>query len=643
MPTYQITGPDGKKYRISGETPEGAVQALQKHLGVETSKPKLKYDIPYGAGMAWTDAATGGMAGKASAGLNALIRAPFTDKTIGEEYGDIYGALAAAREKYAEESPVANTAASVGGGVLGGGQLMSAAGGLVSKAAPRVAGMFSSGIAGRTAADLAGGAAFGGLSAAGFDQDIATGAAMGGAIGALARPVMAAGGAGLNTVGGLFGLGNQGRAANAINEAISRSGRTVPGIVDDLTRATADGQPQYMVADALGNAGQRMLSGIVRTPGDARQQIVESLQARQAGQGRRIQGALTDGFGAPQTALQTEAATKALRSADANVNYGAARTDAGSVNPAQAIALADEFLGNSGSIGRTNISDDSVEGAVRRARSYLTDGENFVSDFDTALRAKIELDGMIDNAKGTVQSRLIPIRNALDKALEDASDTYRNARDTFRQQSQALEAVQTGRDAAMRGRVEDTIPAFNNMRPDQQAGFRSGYADRLIADVQSAPGPMTNKVRPLISDATAEEFPAFAIQGQGDQLMRRLGREQRMFETANYALGGSRTAENLADTADASGFDPTIISNIVSGNWPAALKNALSQSSAAISGRNQQTRDMIARLLMETNPTQASAALAGAIQRGQRISDAQQKVIRGLIAGSLPATAGVRD
>lgn len=33
MPTFQITAPDGKKYRITGETAEGAYAALQQHIG----------------------------------------------------------------------------------------------------------------------------------------------------------------------------------------------------------------------------------------------------------------------------------------------------------------------------------------------------------------------------------------------------------------------------------------------------------------------------------------------------------------------------------------------------------------------------------------------------------------------------------
>lgn len=33
MPSFNITGPDGKKYRVTGESAEGALNALKGHLG----------------------------------------------------------------------------------------------------------------------------------------------------------------------------------------------------------------------------------------------------------------------------------------------------------------------------------------------------------------------------------------------------------------------------------------------------------------------------------------------------------------------------------------------------------------------------------------------------------------------------------
>jgi hypothetical protein len=45
---------------------------------------------------------------------------------------------------------------------------------------------------------------------------------------------------------------------------------------------------------------------------------------------------------------------------------------------------------------------------------------------------------------------------------------------------------------------------------------------------------------------------------EAEQLGHRIGREQRMFETHQAALGGSKTADNTADAADLSQFDPSI-------------------------------------------------------------------------------------
>jgi len=589
-----------------------------------------------------------GLPGKASAGINALAQrgiamlpgeSQYEGKSVGELYDQNREEWKADREQYADESPVANAAASIGGAVYGGG----AAGNLalkgVSAAAPALVNRLGASYAGKMLGDAALGAGQGAATAYGHDENVGVGALVGGAAGGVARPIMDAAGGAIRAVGGLIGVGNQGRAQAAIGEALARSGKTVDDVADDLARATADGQDVYTVADSLGNSGQRMLSGVVRSPGDERQAVVEALQRRQAGQGRRLQGALEDGFGSPQTQRQTEAALEAIRKADADVNYTAARQAAGSVDPTAAIAKADEFLGMGGSLPLTNIADDSVEGTVRRARSMLTDGQNIVSDFDTAMRTKIELDNMIDGAKPTLQRQLIPIRNELDSALQKASAPYATARDTFRQQSQDLEAANIGRQSAMSGRVEDTLDTFGKMaRPEQQAAFRAGYVDPYIADLQKTAGPMTNRARPLITDATSVEFPAFAQPGKAPQLMDRIGREQRMFETANAALGGSKTADNIADAADVGGFDPSMIGAFASGGLKGAALQALTRAVQGVQGRNSQTRDIIARALMTNSPQQAKTLLDSAVKKGQLNSAVRNTVVRALISGSTIGT-----
>lgn len=641
MPTFEITGPDGKKYRVTGESADGALAALQDAVGGQAKDEGPA--IPQGFSDVWTDEMLFGFPSVAAAGMNAAIRAPFTDKSIGEEYTSIREAQKRGRKQYADEAPVRNALASIGGGIMGAGKLMGA-GATATRLIP--AGATGLGAAGANiAANAADGAIYGGLSALGHGEDIGQGAGIGAVLGGAAYPVVqAAKGIG-NFAGGILGIGNQGRANEAVVEAMRRANldeSQIAAMLDDAARA---GQPEYMVADALGNPGQRMLSGVARSPGDMRTTIADTLQARQAGQGERLVNALSEGFAAPQTAQRTGERLTAARASDAARNYGAARAGAGTVDPTEAIRLADDFLQPGASSvfqNATNIADDSVESAVRRARGYLTDGNSVLRDFNASQRAKMELDAMIEGAKPSVQRVLIPIRNALDDALSNASPEYAAARDAYRSQSKIIDALETGKGAASaRTRATDNVRQFGGLSADEQKAFRVGYADPLIARVEAAStSPTTNKARLLQTGKSAQEFPAFAAPGQSEKLGDRIAREQRMFETANAALGGSKTADNLADLGEMSAFDPSMIGSIASGNFKGAIIQALTKGTQTLQGRNSQTRDLIAKMLLETSPTQATANLAKAVKAGERLTEVQEKLVRALLGGSVPVAGG---
>ncbi len=394
----------------------------------------------------------------------------------------------------------------------------------------------------------------------------------------------------------------------------------------------------------MGNAGQRMLSTVARNPSDARQGVVDALQTRQMGQGDRLASYLAEGFDAADTAAQRQASLTAQRTAAANANYGAARAGAGAVDPTAAIQSADDFLtpGVSRMMNPGNgIADDSIEAAVRRARSYLTDGKSVLTDFNAALRSKQEIDAMIEGAKPAVQRQLIPIRNALDDALEAASPDYAQARNVFRQQSKAIDAIDAGKSAASgRMRSADTVGQFGRMTPEEQAAFRAGYADNLIGRVESSSvSPSTNKARPLMTPKTGEEFPAFAAPGKGEQLGTRIAREQRMFETANQALGGSRTADNLADAAEMAKFDPGIMSKMLRGDIIGALADGARRVGAEASGTPPRVIEQIAEALMETSPEAARKLLDQGARRLSRADQLRARVVSALI-GSGAAGVG---
>lgn len=605
----------------------------------------------------------GGMAGAAALGAGDTLSFGFGDELgaglgatseylasflTGEEprsYSELLGKMRDQESRAKETNPGSFLTGQIAGGLAGGTGL--ARGGLsaTANAIGRGAGL------GRVAATSAvEGAGLGALQGFGSGEGVdgrlksgTVGLVAGGALGGVTPLAIA----GAQQVGGMAAAPISARvfpqryAERALGEGVRRSGQTVDEIADGLGRARADGQDMFTVADAMGNAGQRMLSTVARTPHNERQAVIEALQGRQVGQGDRLSSYLAEGFGAPDTAAQRAARLTAERSAAANANYGSARDGAGSVDPTRAIALADDFLGTAGSLPRTNIADDSIEGAVTRARSYLTDGQSLVSDFGTALRSKQELDALIERGSPSVQRVLIPIRNELDGALEQASPAYANARNTFRQQSQAIDAVDTGRSAASgRMRSADTIPQFRRMRPDQQDAFRPGYVDPLIARIESSSmSPTTNKARGLITPKTSEEFPAFALPDRADQMGNRIAREQRMFETSNAALGGSKTADNLADAAEMSRFDPGVMSSLMRFDVPGALMSGVRRVMSEGAGTPPRVVEQLARALMESDPAAARAVLQGGQNRVTNSDELRARIISALM-GSTSAGAG---
>ena len=491
------------------------------------------------------------------------------------------------------------------------------------------------------------GAAYGALSAAGDASGSerleagVKGGLIGGAVGGgvqAAAPVVS------NVAGRALGFLDAARdpsgyAQRQLARALSESGRKPAEVVRDMRLGARDGQP-FAMADSLGNPGQRLLSTVARNPGAGRTQAVEFLDGRQAGQGRRVANALAEGMDAPQTAAQArEAMTKARRAA-ADTNYGAARSQAGAVDPSAAIQAADDFLqpGASGVMRpQTNIADDSVEGAVRRARSYLTDGRSVLTDFSAAQRAKIELDRILEKG-GSVANAVKPIRNALDDALAAASVPYAKARDTFRQQSKAIDAIDTGSAAAQRGRSEDVLQRFGQMSPEEQSGFRVGYADRNIERVQGQAFG-ANKAKDFTSDAAQAELPAIAAPGQGQRLMDRLGRENTMFQTRAMSLGGSRTTENFADDA-AAAVNPEIISNLLSGNVGAAARNLVVRSGDNLGGLTPKVREELARLLLATGKDPGlTAMVANAMNTDAQRRALAQALLRGGLSGSANVNA----
>lgn len=430
-------------------------------------------------------------------------------------------------------------------------------------------------------------------------------------------------------------------ANRAMNEGIRRAGTTPDEIGDRLARAHADGQDMFTVADAMGHSGQRMLSTVARNPNDMRQTLIDTLTGRQMGQGNRLSNALAEGFNAPDTAAQRVQSLTGDRARLANVNYANASQDASPVNLNGALETIDNLLGRDPIMGETALSMGPMGARLRAVRDQMQNGGEQLIDFDRVVNLKSDMFQQMKRNPDAA-SDLRPVYETLDRALESASPTYRGANDAYRAQSATIDAVDAGGHAASgRTRAADTIRTFQGMEPGEQNAFRAGYVDPYIAKVESsAMSPTTNKARPLISEKTDQEFPALAIPQRADRMGRRIAREQQMFETSNAAMGGSKTADNLADASEMSNVDPSIMANLWAGR---PVKAALDMAGRLMKEAQGQPASVIAeigRSLLTTNPQAARALLTGGARTAAQ--DDLRRAIASMVLGQGGGATGGR-
>lgn len=538
------------------------------------------------------------------------------------------------------------TAAEIAGGVGTGANLYRA--GLTF--GPAIASRLGSGLIGTAAGAAADGVAYGALAGAaeanGLDRltGAAKGAAVGGALGATIPTATAALGMLVApAISNISARVNPSRYADRqLLQAATESGQTPAQVADRVGAAIADGQTEYRLLDALDNAGRRKAAVVAKNPGEGRQQLVEFLDQRQAGQGGRVAQAVEEGLGAAETAQAATARMTAARRAQDNEAFGAVRSDAGHANVRPALDRINSVL-QPGEMGRLNegtgIAYDSVEAALARARALLTDGRSQTVGFEQVQRARGDIADAVEVARragaGNKARLLRGVRDDLDTALQEASPGFREAMQNSAARAREIEAIDAGGLAARRGRSEDKIAAFGGLTPEEQTGFRIGYADPLITRAQAAP-MNSDAARPLTSLAARTELPAFAVPGQGDQMMRRLGRESEMFRNRAVATGGSATAENLADSA-AAGIDTAIIGRLLSGDFLGAGRNALQRGAASVSGNTEAVRARLAERLLNGSPDEIRTLLENLVAQSARRSDAGARALRGVLGGVTPA------
>ena len=202
---------------------------------------------------------------------------------------------------------------------------------------------------------------------------------------------------------------------------------------------------------------------------------------------------------------------------------------------------------------------------------------------------------------------------------------YQEARQSWGSAAENREAIELGR-AAMREGSEVSVEQFRELTRGQQQLFRIGFMESLRNRLAGKrPG---NDVTLLFEEQRVQEIMREIIprsQGRTDVFHNRperfgdvVNREQRMVQTRNQTYGNSPTAQRGKDDIEFTG-------DALAGMWnrfrqsPSLFNMGLEAIGAGIQkvfGYNQRVALQMARMLLETDPTQRNQILRRLARRG---------------------------
>lgn len=638
MAIFEVQGPDGKTYEVEAPTMEAAAEAIGSFgampKGGSSVNPEGMADFQNRALTFGANAAQGMSFGLgdefsgAIAGIKSMLGGGEYLPAYRAERDDARADMAIISERY----PNAAT-----GGYLTGAAIPAITAGPLATGESMLGTMGRSGLLGMTEGGLQGA---GNADGRGIVGETIKGGLIGLGAGIAAPAVI---GAATLAKRGLFeglpqmfGKASQTKANRAIADALMRSGKTAPDVDALIAAATRDGQPEFRLMDALGLPGQRAANGLTRAGGAPGDEVADFLATRQSGQPERVGAFVEDAFGVKgTTAAKTQQGLMDARSAAADTAYDAARGNAAPVDIRGALGVIDA---RTGGMAGSGVTGDGIDAKLLGYRSRLAaqpgpDGVmRELSDFDRVLGVKQAIQDDIGAAvragRNNEARELGKLVKELDAALEGSSDMYRTANDGFRSASKVIDAVDEGAMMATRGRAADNVPRFGAMAAAEQGAARTGYGDRLLAQLETMSAPTANRAKPLLSPKRAMESDAIATDPR--LYSDRLGRENTMWETQNRALGGSRTADNLADQGAMNGISGEVMqagkaaANLQFGDMVQKVAGALGP---ILKGQNEPTRMLIAQALMSSN---AGQVLAPAIAQATK-SASVRRILEALL------------
>lgn len=256
---------------------------------------------------------------------------------------------------------------------------------------------------------------------------------------------------------------------------------------------------------------------------------------------------------------------------------------------------------------------------------------------------RIKEEAMRENVFGdpqhTSESRAITknIINPLIEELDDINPDYRKARQVYSSYSDSMEALAKGRSFITED-AEVTARDLSKMSDTDKALFRAGAVRGLKDMIYNTPDGASAVSRVFGSPGKREKMlQIFEDPRLYDEFESRMKTEAKMHKNRQTVLGGSQTADKLADAAF-NQLDASFLSRLVSGDIMGAGRQALVSAMTRSRGMTPAVREEIGKRIFD--PVEGGKALREIEDQGRRAAKRAIRLKRTGVAGAILGGAG---
>lgn len=623
-------------YKASGLREDQFVQALQAYQSTHrVPEPGPGTAVASGAAFNFSDE----LGGAADAMLGARSYEQGRDMRRLEQ--DIY----------AEQSPGASLAGNLAGGMLTGGP--GAARAAIQQGGKALI---------KSAAKYgAAGGALAGAGAGGSVGERLMGAGIGGvAGGTLGAAVPAAGVAAAGLSRRLFGDPER-VAAEQILAALMK---TEGGVKGARMKAAANRDPDkpMSVMDVGGEPVRRLARGAAAGDAEVDQGVRGFLNQRARGQMDRVENDLRKGLGAPKNAAEELERLSGERAGEASQAFGDAFAALREVDDPQLIGMlaSRPSFRNAWAAAQRLVQERegqafpplfSETGEIIRKPSLQELHYVKMALSDRLRRPPTAARGFVGAERAAVTGNVEEMLGRMDQA----SPAYAQARQQYADKSSLIDATEAGREFFRFPSAEQLQAATRTMGAPELEMFRAGAFDAIrTAMRQRASGEFGGNARNQLDtilgtpDLEARMRAIFPGEKAYAQFMDAMRREAEMVITNRRVLGGSNTADKLADVKGArdlgSLFAAVLVDPVSTAKWGAA--RAAGGAIASRVKRSPRQTEALSRQLT-TPGREATLKYLRQLQMQQMAAQQraliQQRVMSGAAAGGQPAAYNSLD